>query len=104
MSGFRVEQVGEDVLIWIKAVPGASRNEITGVIGDRLKVRISAPPEGGKANKAICEIVAKALGVKTQYVTIEKGQTKLEKLLCVSGVNVQMVRSRLAKPQAAFGD
>ncbi|MCH8344620.1 MAG: YggU family protein [Planctomycetes bacterium] len=104
MDGFRIEQAGEDVLIWIKAVPGASRNEITGVIGDRLKVRISAPPEGGKANRAICKIVAQALGVKTQQVTIEKGQTKLEKLLCVSGVDAQMVRSRLAKPQAALGD
>ncbi len=104
MNGFRIEQAGEDVLIWIKAVPGASRDEITGVIGDRLKVRISAPPEGGKANRAICKIVAQALGVKTQHVTIEKGQTKLEKLLCVSGVDAQMVRSRLAKPHAALGD
>lgn len=104
MNGFRIEQAGEDVLIWIKAVPGASRNEITGVIGDRLKVRISAPSEAGKANRAICKIVAQALGVKTQQVTIEKGQTKLEKLLCVSGVDAQMVRSRLAKPQAAMGD
>ncbi len=104
MNGFRIEQAGEDVLIWIKAVPGASRNEITGVIGDHLKVRISAPPEGGKANRAICKIVAQALGVKAQYVTIEKGQTKLEKLLCVSGVDAQIVRSRLAKPQAALGD
>ncbi len=104
MSGFRIEQVGEDVLIWIKAVPGASRKEITGVIGDRLKVRISAPPKGGKANRAICKIVAQALGVKTQHVTIEKGQTKLEKLLCVSGVDGQVVGLRLAKPQVAMGD
>ena len=104
MNGTRIEQAGEDVLIWIKAVPGASRNEITGVIGDRLKVRISAPPEAGKANRAICKIVARALGVKAQQVTIEKGQTKLEKLLCVNGVDAQMVRSRLAKPQAAMGD
>ncbi len=104
MNGFRIEQAGEDVLIWIKAVPGASRNEIAGVIGDRLKVRISAPPEGGNANRAICKIVAQALGVKAQHVTIEKGQTNLEKLLCVSGVDVQVVRSRLANPQAALGD
>ncbi len=104
MNGFRIEQVGEDVLIWIKTVPGASRNEIAGVIGDRLKVCISAPPEGGKANRAICKIVAKALGVKAQHVTIEKGQTKLEKLLRVSGVDAQVVRSRLTNPQAALGD
>ncbi len=104
MNGFRIEQAGEDVLIWIKAVPGASRNEITGVIGGRLKVRISAAPEAGKANTAIRKLIAKTLGVKATQVTIEKGQAKLEKLLCVSGVDAQMVRSRLAKPQAALGD
>ena len=53
MMSVRIEQHGSDVLIWIKAVPGASRNQITGIVGDRLKVRTSAPPEGGKANKAI---------------------------------------------------
>ncbi len=45
VNGLRIEQSGEDVLIWIKAVPGASRNEIAGVVGDRLKLRISAPAE-----------------------------------------------------------
>ncbi len=63
LSGLRIEQAGEDVLIWVKAVPGASRNEIAGVVGDRLKIRISAPPEGGKANKAICKLLASSLGV-----------------------------------------
>jgi len=44
-----------------QAVPGASRSGIAGVLGDRLKVRISAPPEAGKANDAICELIAQAL-------------------------------------------
>ncbi len=96
MSGFRIEQVGEDVLIWIKAVPGASRDEITGVIGDRLKVRISAPPEGGKANRAIRKLVAQALGVKTQHVTIEKGQTKAQKVLRVTGLHAGTILKLIA--------
>jgi len=53
-----------------QAVPGASRSGIAGVLGDRLKVRISAPPEAGKANDAICELIAQALGIKTRHVRI----------------------------------
>ncbi len=95
MNGFRIEQAGEDVLIWIKAVPGASRNEITGVIGDRLKVRISAPPEDGKANRAICKIVAQALGVRANQVSIEGGSTNPQKIVRISGATVGDLLERL---------
>jgi len=66
-------------LIRVKAVPGASRDEIAGVLGDRLKIRISAPPEGGKANKAICRLLAKRLGVPPRDVSLERGEGKPEK-------------------------
>ncbi len=81
----RIEQQGDDVLLWVKAVPGASRDQIAGLLGDRLKVRVSAPPEGGKANKAICKLIASALGVKVRRVTIESGQTNPEKVVRVEG-------------------
>ena len=82
----QIEQDGDDVLLWIKAVPGASRDQIAGVIGDRLKVRISAPPEDGKANKAICKLLAKALGVRNAQVSIESGATNPQKIIRIAGV------------------
>ena len=84
LSGLHIEQSGDDVLLWIKAVPGASRNEIVGTIGDRLKVRISAAPEAGKANTAICKLIASAIGVKVKQVSIDSGQTHPEKIVRIS--------------------
>ena len=92
----RIEQQGEDVLLWLKAVPGASRNQIAGLLGDRLKVRVSAPPEGGKANKAICKLLARALGVKANQVSIESGAASPEKVLRVAGVTTDVLRRRFS--------
>jgi hypothetical protein len=75
------------VLIAVKAVPGASRDQIAGPLGERLKVRISAPPEGGKANRAIAELLAKALGVKAAQVELVSGPASAEKVFRVRGVN-----------------
>ncbi len=95
VSGLRIEQAGEDVLIWVKAVPGASSNEIAGVVGDRLKIRISAPPEGGKANRAICKLLASSLGVKANQISIERGETSPAKIVRISGAVLGDVISEL---------
>ncbi len=95
LSGLHIEQAGEDVLIWIKAVPGASRNEIAGVVGDRLKLRISAPPEGGKANKAICKLLASSLGVKANQISIERGETNPAKIVRINRATVGDVMNEL---------
>ncbi len=80
------------MLLWVKAVPGASRNQIAGILGDRLKVRVSAPPEGGKANKAICKLLARALGVKANQVSIESWAARPEKVLRVAGATTDVLR------------
>ncbi len=95
VSGLRIEQAGEDVLIWVKAVPGASRSEIAGIVGDRLKVRISAPAEAGKANKAICKLISSAIGVKLKQVSIDSGQTNPEKIVRIGGAVLIDVMSEL---------
>lgn len=84
---------GSAMLIRVKAVPGAKRSEIAGVLGEgeqaRLKIRVSAPPEDGKANKAICELVAKTIGVKPRDVSVVVGQTNPEKTLRIEGVDAE---------------
>ena len=95
VSGLHIKQAGEDVLIWVKAVPRASRNEIAGVVGDRLKIRISAAPEGGKANKAICQLLASSLGVKANQIGIERGESSPAKIVRISGTVLGDVISEL---------
>ncbi len=91
----RVEPVEGGVRLLVKVVPGASRNEIAGVLGERLKVRVNAPPEGGKANEAVMALIAEVLGVGVRSVQIESGHTRPEKVVRILGVSVDAV-ARLA--------
>lgn len=86
------------VRIRVKAVPGAKRDEIAGVLGDRLKVRISAPPEGGRANRAICELLASALGLRARSVTIAAGRSSAEKTVRAEGIGQEEALARLGLP------
>lgn len=83
--------------ILVKAVPGASRSQIAGPLGDRLKIRISAPPEGGKANKAICALIAKELGISKASVEIIRGQTSPEKSVRIAGVSDEAIATLLGQ-------
>ncbi len=58
-------------------------------------MRVSAPAQGGRANKAICRLVAERLGVRAGDVEIEKGAGSAAKTLRVSGIGVDAVRSAL---------
>ncbi|MEQ9096332.1 MAG: DUF167 domain-containing protein [Phycisphaerales bacterium] len=69
----------------VKVVPGAKRDEVIGPLGDRLKIRLSAPPEGGKANQAVCELVAATLGVDPRSVRVAHGTTSPLKTLAIEG-------------------
>ncbi len=90
-----VSASGGGVLIRVKAVPGARRDEIVGPLADRLKVRVSAPPEGGKANKAICELIARKLGAKPRDVCVVQGKSSAEKTIEAIGVSEAGAREAL---------
>jgi uncharacterized protein (TIGR00251 family) len=80
-----------DVLV----VPRASRTELSGVQGDRLKVRLAAPPVEGKANKALVRWLAKQLGVSRRAVAIASGETGRRKVVRVAGIDAGDVLERL---------
>ena len=80
-----------------KVVPGASRDEVAGVLGDALKVATSAAPEKGKANAAVARILAKALGLDRRAVCLHAGQTRPRKEFFLSGLTVEDVRRRVRR-------
>lgn len=92
-----ITTIAGGVQINVKAVPGASRSRIVGWLGDHLKVAVAAPPEGGKANKAICQLLADVLGVKVQDVQVIAGASNPRKRILVAGLDVEQTAAKLPK-------
>jgi len=83
----------------VKVVPGASRPGLAGWLGEALKVRVSAPPEGGAANRQLLRIVARALGLPPGSVRLVAGAGSARKVLEIDGLDARALRQRLA-PEA----
>jgi hypothetical protein len=63
--------------LWVQ--PRASRNEITGFQGDFLRIRVTAPPEGGQANRLCCRLLAEVLGIAPSRVEVVGGHKARKK-------------------------
>ncbi|MDR3634543.1 MAG: DUF167 domain-containing protein [Isosphaeraceae bacterium] len=85
----------EGTVIPVRAQPGARKNAVLGERNGALRVAVSAAPERGKANEAIQQLLAEALGCKMSQVTLVQGQTSREKKFLVSGVAVEELERRI---------
>ena len=74
---------GEDLILDCHLQPGAERAEFAGQHGERLKIRISAPPVDGKANDALMRFLADAFAVSRQQVSLLSGQSSRQKRLLI---------------------
>ena len=79
----------------VKVHPRAKKNEITGELGDALKISLTAPPTDGRANAACVELLADFLKVHRSSVTIAAGETSRNKVVRVHGLTADQVRDRL---------
>jgi len=66
---------GTALILNLRIQPRASRNEIVGVLGEQLKIRLTAPPVDGKANQTLLKFLAKYCGVPTRQVTLLSGDS-----------------------------
>ncbi|MEZ5572152.1 MAG: DUF167 domain-containing protein [Halioglobus sp.] len=83
------------VTLKIKVVPGASRTEISGWLGDALKVRVSAAPEKGRANAAVEALVAQTLGLPSASARIISGKSAQHKVIEIDGLTKAEILQRL---------
>ena len=77
----------------VKVVAGAKRDRIAGWLGDALKVTVAAPPERGRANRAVADLLGRTLGVAVRLVD---GERSPRKVFDVASLDEQQVRQRLA--------
>lgn len=65
---------GTIVEVWV--VPGASRTEVVGIHGDALRIRVSAPAAGGRANRAVTRVLGEIAGADVHLLKGHRGRQK----------------------------
>lgn len=95
-SGY-ARAVAGGVELTLKIVPGASRSCVAGILGDALKLRVAAPPEKGRANAAVVQLLARVLAVPSTDVSIVRGLTQPRKTAMVRGVALAHATAAIAR-------
>jgi hypothetical protein len=85
----------------VHARPGARREGLDGMHGERLKVRTTAPPEAGRANARLAAILAEALGLPRRDVELASGASSPRKEFLLRGLALDEARRRLEAALAA---
>jgi uncharacterized protein (TIGR00251 family) len=84
-------------IVPVRAQPGARKNAVVGERAGALRVAVSAAPEKGKANAAVREVLAEALGCRASQVELLAGETSRDKTFLVTGVCPAVLAERVEK-------
>ena len=83
------------VTLRVLVQPRASRDEVAGVHGDYLKIRLTSPPVEGAANKNLIRFLSKKLKVPASRIEITKGHRARQKVIKIENCKLEHVKSRL---------
>ena len=83
------------VVFTVRVQPRARKNAITGVVGDAIKLALTAPPVEGRANEAVIRFFADLFEIPRSSVTIASGATSRTKVLRIAGVSKEKIQERL---------
>ena len=90
-----IQPTTSGVALRLRVQPRASRTEVTGTLGNEIKVRVAAPPVNGQANEELVRFLAKLLGVPRSAVTIVSGSGSRSKVAAIEGIGAGEAASRL---------
>ncbi len=85
----------EGVRLRLRVQSRASSEEVAGITGDAIRLRLRAPPVEGAANEALVRFLAARLGVPRSAIALEAGRAGRDKLVTVAGVTAEEVARRL---------
>src|SRR5580704_2035099 len=86
----------EGAILAVRAQPGAKRNAVLGEQAGALKVAVTAPPEDGRANAALVDVLRDWLGVKRSQVELAGGKTNRNKTFLIRGVTPEELQAMVA--------
>jgi uncharacterized protein len=92
---FTVRDTAQGAQFALKVQPRASRNTFAGVMGDAMKLAITAPPVDGKANQAVVAYLAHFFRVPKSSVIIVAGETGRNKLISIRGMSAEQALKML---------
>ena len=84
-----------DVVLHVHVQPGAGRTAVVGRHGTALKVRVAAPPQGGRANDACAELLVETFGVKSAQIELAGGASSRAKRFRITAIGLDGFRRRL---------
>ena len=89
--------LGSEAKISLRVYPNAIRNEVIGLVNGVLRVKISAPPVKGKANRELLAFLSQLLGISQGALTITKGYTRRNKTVAIDGLSQEESLKRLLR-------
>lgn len=96
MRKFKLHDGKQGAAMTVRVTPRASKTTFGGVLEDgTVRVRVSAPPLEGRANKALIKFIAEVLGVSKSRVEIVAGEKGLDKILSIIDMNAEQVEERI---------
>jgi hypothetical protein len=90
-----IKEKAGGVLFAVRVIPGASKNEVAGIQDGALKVKLTAPPVEGKANRACVDYLAALLGLRRSALEITSGEKSRKKTITVAGIGRGELEARL---------
>lgn len=102
MSWIKEEEGALIVNVWLQ--PRASKNEVVGIHGDCLKIKVTAPPIENRANEKLCECLSGWMGIAKQKIEVIKGGKMRMKKVKISDCTLDQVRKHLHQTLPSLDD